>query len=217
MRDVSQPDRGSAQHGAGDQGDQLDLARRHLDRSPAVQPRRRRPRAQQDVQAKVARIRRTLPPDIDEPIIKHFDPNDSPIMSVAMQSDGAAASASSPTRRRSRDAAASRRFRASAASTSPAADAADPRAARPGRDARHTVFGPPQVIAALQRENQEVPAGRVDARRHRAARPRHRPHRRPAGVRRHRRRGAQRRAGSHSATSPTSSTARQTGAARRDR
>src|SRR3954462_1245331 len=43
--------------------------------------------AQQDVQAKVSRIRRSLPPNIDEPIIQHFDPNDSPIMSVAMQSN----------------------------------------------------------------------------------------------------------------------------------
>ena len=43
--------------------------------------------AQQDVQAKVARIRRSLPPNIDEPIIQHFDPNDSPIMSIAMQSN----------------------------------------------------------------------------------------------------------------------------------
>jgi HAE1 family hydrophobic/amphiphilic exporter-1 len=42
--------------------------------------------AQQDVQAKVARIRRTLPENIDDPIIQHFDPNDSPIMSIALQS-----------------------------------------------------------------------------------------------------------------------------------
>jgi hydrophobic/amphiphilic exporter-1 (mainly G- bacteria), HAE1 family len=42
--------------------------------------------AQQDVQAKVARIRRSLPADIDDPIIQHFDPNDSPIMSIALQS-----------------------------------------------------------------------------------------------------------------------------------
>src|ERR1043166_8033765 len=43
--------------------------------------------AQQDVQAKVSRIRRQLPPNIDEPIIQHFDPNDAPIMSIAMQSN----------------------------------------------------------------------------------------------------------------------------------
>ena len=36
-----------------------------------------------DVQAKVARIRRSLPEDIQEPIIQHFDPNDAPIMSIA--------------------------------------------------------------------------------------------------------------------------------------
>src|SRR5678816_2786541 len=42
--------------------------------------------AQQDVQSKVARIRRQLPQDIDEPVINHFDPNDRPIMSIAMQS-----------------------------------------------------------------------------------------------------------------------------------
>src|SRR3981189_2087575 len=44
--------------------------------------------AQQDVQAKVARIRRTLPQDIQDPIIQHFDPNDSPIMALALMSRG---------------------------------------------------------------------------------------------------------------------------------
>src|SRR4051812_37433754 len=42
--------------------------------------------AQQDVQAKVARIRRSLPRDIVDPVIQHFDPNDRPIMSLALQS-----------------------------------------------------------------------------------------------------------------------------------
>src|SRR3954465_7722393 len=42
--------------------------------------------AQQDVQAKVARIRRQLPPNIEDPVIQHFDPNDAPIMAVAVQS-----------------------------------------------------------------------------------------------------------------------------------
>ena len=42
--------------------------------------------AQQDVQAKVAGIRRSLPQDIQEPIIRHFDPNDSPIMAIALTS-----------------------------------------------------------------------------------------------------------------------------------
>ena len=42
--------------------------------------------AQQDVQAKVARIRRALPQDIQDPIVQHFDPNDSPIMAIALTS-----------------------------------------------------------------------------------------------------------------------------------
>src|SRR5205085_9593031 len=42
--------------------------------------------AQQDVQAKVARIRRSLPANIEEPVIQHFDPNEQPIMGVAVQS-----------------------------------------------------------------------------------------------------------------------------------
>src|SRR5207253_9584664 len=41
--------------------------------------------AQQDVQAKVARIRRQLPANIDEPVIQHFDPNESPIMAIAVE------------------------------------------------------------------------------------------------------------------------------------
>src|ERR1051325_6053179 len=35
--------------------------------------------AQQEVIAKVARIRRSLPPNTEDPIIQRFDPNDSPI------------------------------------------------------------------------------------------------------------------------------------------
>ena len=42
--------------------------------------------AQQDVQAKVARIRRSLPQDIQDPIVQHFDPNDAPIMAIALTS-----------------------------------------------------------------------------------------------------------------------------------
>src|SRR5688500_2698477 len=42
--------------------------------------------ALQDVQAKIARIRRQLPPNIDDPIIRHFDHNESPVMAVAIHS-----------------------------------------------------------------------------------------------------------------------------------
>ena len=42
--------------------------------------------AQQEVIAKIARIRRQLPPDVDDPVINRYDPNDRPIMAVAMTS-----------------------------------------------------------------------------------------------------------------------------------
>ena len=42
--------------------------------------------AQQDVISKVARIRRSLPPDVNDPVIIRFDPNDRPIMSISIQS-----------------------------------------------------------------------------------------------------------------------------------
>ena len=59
-----EPDRGGAEHRSGHQGDQLDLARGHLDRPPAVQPRRRRRRAHSRTcrrrwRASGARCRRT--------------------------------------------------------------------------------------------------------------------------------------------------------------
>jgi hydrophobic/amphiphilic exporter-1 (mainly G- bacteria), HAE1 family len=117
--------------------------------------------AQQDVQAKVSGIRRQLPPDIDEPVVRHFDPNDSPIISIAAQS----------TERPLRE----------------ITDMADETIvtrlqAVPGVGAVNRTGGservirvqldpsalnsyrvsPQQVMQALQRENQEVPAGRVD-------------------------------------------------------
>jgi HAE1 family hydrophobic/amphiphilic exporter-1 len=116
--------------------------------------------AQQDVQAKVARIRRQLPEDIDEPVINHFDPNDRPIMSVAMQSS------ERPMREL----------------TSIADEIVSPKlqsitgvgginlAGTEVRQIRIEInpdamrsygVSVPQVMSALQRENQEVPAGRV--------------------------------------------------------
>src|SRR6185503_18589616 len=41
---------------------------------------------QPEVQAKVSRIRRQLPRDIDDPVITRFDPNERPIMSISMRS-----------------------------------------------------------------------------------------------------------------------------------
>ena len=116
--------------------------------------------ALQDVQAKIARIRRQLPPNIDDPIIRHFDPNESPIMAIAIQSDE----------------------RSIRELTDLADEVIQPRLeAIPGVGGVNIVGGnarqirvqldpnamraygvsPAQVSAALQRENQEVPAGRV--------------------------------------------------------
>ncbi|HUF65721.1 MAG TPA: efflux RND transporter permease subunit [Gemmatimonadaceae bacterium] len=117
--------------------------------------------AQQDVQSKIARIRRQLPPDIEEPIVNRFDPNSRPIISLGLQS------AERPLRELtsmaddivatrlgavpgvgdvSRVGGATREIRAEL----------DPEALR--------AYGisPAMVAAALQRENQEVPAGRVE-------------------------------------------------------
>ena len=117
--------------------------------------------AQQDVQAKVARIRRTLPADIQDPIIQHFDPNDSPIMSIALQS----------------------KERSIREVTDLANEVVQTRIeAIPGVGGVNIVGGnkrqirvqvdpqalraygvsPAQITTALQRENQEVPAGRIE-------------------------------------------------------
>ena len=117
--------------------------------------------ALQDVQAKVARIRRQLPRDIEDPVILRFDPNDRPIMSIALQS-------SERSLRELTDLAdqvVSTRIEAipGVGGVNVVGGAArqirvelDPAALR--------AYGitPPQVAAALQRENQEVPAGRVE-------------------------------------------------------
>jgi len=117
--------------------------------------------AQQDVQAKVARIRRSLPEDIQDPIIQHFDPNDAPIMSIALKSSERSireitdlANEVVQTRIESIEGVGgvniiggnARQIRVQV----------DPVALR--------AYGlsPAQLTAALQRENQEVPAGRIE-------------------------------------------------------
>ncbi|HEY0994534.1 MAG TPA: efflux RND transporter permease subunit [Gemmatimonadaceae bacterium] len=116
--------------------------------------------ARQEVQGKVARIRRQLPPNTEDPIIQTFDPNASPIMSVTVQSGE----------------------RSLRELTDMAEEAIATRfEAIPGVGAVNRVGGirrvirvqldpdamraygvsPAQVISALDRENQEVPAGRV--------------------------------------------------------
>jgi len=116
--------------------------------------------AQQDVQAKVSRIRRSLPPNIDDPVIMHFDPNDSPIMSVAMQS-------SERGIRELTDLASevvAVRLEAIQGVGGVNVNGGNRRQIKvqldPGAMRAYNV-SPVQVNQALQRENQEVPAGRV--------------------------------------------------------
>ena len=117
--------------------------------------------AQQEVQAKVARIRRSLPEDIEEPIILRFDPNDRPIMSIGLQSGDR------PIRELTdlAEEVIATRFEAvsGVGGVNVLGGAAreiqvelDPNAMR--------AYGisPAQVVTALQRENREVPAGRIE-------------------------------------------------------
>ncbi len=117
--------------------------------------------AQQDVQAKVAAIRRQLPQDMDDPIVRHFDPNDRPIMSVAIQS----------TERPIRDLTdfaeqvAKRRIETVNGVGEVNVVGGTARQIRVQLDPdalRAYGITPAQVADALARENQEVPAGRIE-------------------------------------------------------
>ncbi|HEU4454362.1 MAG TPA: efflux RND transporter permease subunit, partial [Longimicrobium sp.] len=118
--------------------------------------------AQQDVQSKVARIRRQLPPNIEDPVILRFDPNERPIMSIALQSG------ERPLRELTNiaDEVVSTRFEAipgvGGVNVVGGAQRQIQAQLDPGA-LRAYGISPPQVMAALQRENQEVPAGRVRA------------------------------------------------------
>jgi HAE1 family hydrophobic/amphiphilic exporter-1 len=116
--------------------------------------------AQQDVQSKIARIRRQLPQEIEEPVVNHFDPNDRPIISVAMQSN------ERPMRDLTTmaDEVVSTRLQAIAGVGGINLSGGETRQIRIELNPeamRSYGISPPQVISALDRENQEVPAGRV--------------------------------------------------------
>jgi HAE1 family hydrophobic/amphiphilic exporter-1 len=80
-------DRGGAQHRAGDQGDHLDLARGRLDRPRAAQPGRGRRRGAAGRAGQGGAHPPPAAAHIEDPIIQHFDPNERPIMSIALQSE----------------------------------------------------------------------------------------------------------------------------------
>jgi hydrophobic/amphiphilic exporter-1 (mainly G- bacteria), HAE1 family len=118
------------------------------------------PEALQDVSAKVARIRRSLPPGIEDPIIRQFDPNDSPIMSVALQS-------SERSIRELTDLAdeiVGVRLEAIPGVGGINVNGGNQRQIQVLLDPaamRAYNVSPVQITQALQRENQEVPAGRI--------------------------------------------------------
>ena len=116
--------------------------------------------AQQEVIAKIARLRRTLPPDIDDPIVMRFDPNDRPIMSVAMQSD------ERPIRELTdlAEQTIKPRFESVPGVGGVNVNGGATRQIRVQLNADALVaygISPAQVSQALSRENQETPAGRV--------------------------------------------------------
>ena len=116
--------------------------------------------ALQDVQAKIARMRRSLPQDIEDPTIVRFDPNERAIMSVAIQSS------ERPIREITdlADEVIATRLEAVPGVGGVNLVGGAERQIKVELDpAAMRAYGvtPPQVMQALQRENQEVPAGRV--------------------------------------------------------
>ena len=116
--------------------------------------------AQQDVISKVARIRRALPPNIDEPVVQRFDPNEAPIMGVAVYSG------ERPIREITdlAEEVIATRLEAIPGVGGVNLIGGNRRQIRVQLDPdamRAYGVSPAQVTAALQRENQEVPAGRV--------------------------------------------------------
>jgi HAE1 family hydrophobic/amphiphilic exporter-1 len=117
--------------------------------------------AQQDVMSKLGRIRRALPEDIEEPVIRQFDPNDAPIMTIALQS------AERPIREITDLATEVVQTRLESIAGVGGVNIVGGNA----RQIRVQVdpvamqsygLSPSQLTAALQRENQEVPAGRIE-------------------------------------------------------
>ena len=115
----------------------------------------------QDVQAKVSSIRRELPTEMEDPVIRRFDPNDRPIMSIAIQSDAR------PIRELTdlADEVISTRIEAVTGVGEVNVVGGNARQVRIelNPDAlREYGISPGQIATAVQRENQEVPAGRIE-------------------------------------------------------
>jgi HAE1 family hydrophobic/amphiphilic exporter-1 len=116
--------------------------------------------AQQEVISKVARIRRQLPPDVQDPVIIRFDPNDRPIMSIAIQS----ADRSIRDLTDLADQVIANRLESIPGVGGINVNGGTPREIRVllNSEALNAYqVSPQQVSQALARENMEVPAGRV--------------------------------------------------------
>ena len=117
-------------------------------------------RMQPEISTKVSRIRRQLPRDVLEPTIMRFDPNDSPVMTIALQSK-------TRTLREVSDLADQViRLRVESVPgvggvTINGAASRQIRVELDPVNMRAYGVSPDLVIAALNRENQEVPAGRI--------------------------------------------------------
>jgi HAE1 family hydrophobic/amphiphilic exporter-1 len=117
-------------------------------------------RMQPEVSAKVGRIRRQLPRDMMEPIIMRFDPNDRPIMSVAVSSKERSLRELTDLG----DQVIRPRFEAVEGVGGVTLNGAASREVHVEIDPvalRSFGLTPDLVSAALGRENQEVPAGRI--------------------------------------------------------
>jgi HAE1 family hydrophobic/amphiphilic exporter-1 len=117
--------------------------------------------AMQDVLSKVSSVRRQLPRDVLDPTVRQFDPNDSPIVTVAIQS-------SERSLRELTDLTEETiitRLQAVPGAGSVNRTGGAQRVIRVQLDPsamRAYGVSPQQVMAALDRENQEIPAGRID-------------------------------------------------------
>src|SRR5262245_13857378 len=115
----------------------------------------------QDIQAKVGAMRRQLPAEMDELVIRRFDPNDRPIMSISMQSP------ERPIRELTdlAEEVIKTRFESVTGVGEVNVTGGTARQIRVelNPDAlREYGISPSQIAAAIQRENQEVPAGRIE-------------------------------------------------------
>src|SRR5688500_7817968 len=117
--------------------------------------------AQQDVMSKLARIRRALPQDIEEPVIRQFDPNDAPIMTIALQSSER--SIREITHLATEVVQVRIEANEGVGGVNIVGGNARQIRVQVNPDAMRAYgLSPAQLTAALQRENQEVPAGRIE-------------------------------------------------------